>query len=495
LGKAKRQKKLKKHYEKAAAATVKIGEIEVDVTTPLQEKTDEYETKGGFCINVTTNVKNCRPWSKGNHWMRGLPASKLGGEVNIPGTHDTFATHNLPIESGGLIGLTDFVTHRRIAARKGVPESDEDHKNIVVTQVLDLKKQLKLGLRAFDFRLLPDTGTTFGNNQTESRHYLRKGGEGKVKKVKKGHFWSKSKVKGVEDLTGLRIRMGHGHIMMPHYFKDELRKLLRFLVHYKSEFIILKYKPTEGLTLEQVEKKALAICQEFTFRHKIENPCLFETLKKSGKWASTLVGNLRGKVVFWPKDALDDKGEKNKKTTNTKEGRLQRFSKKNAARTLLGASYGTINKKLGNYFLEAWKDFHERNGCIKTGVCKKTRHLNPLKPKKFNIHKTAKEIHNISMFYLSATLAWDGMGPICLATGKHCALKTVKWKKVTNKLRGKKLGTHDTAVQGLNNLMLDTLENNDGKDMRGLGLVMMDFPGADLVKAIAETNNLELKID
>jgi len=83
-----------------------------------------------------------------------------------------------------------------------------------------------------------------------------------------------------------------------------------------------------------------------------------------------------------------------------------------------------------------------------------------------------KGAKSVFMFYLSGTGSIPGFGPICLATGVGCEENEKK----------------DKQILGLNNMMMNKLNREDGYGEQGFGLVMMDFPGPLLVKKFIEIN-------
>ena len=170
-----------------------------------------------------------------------------------------------------------------------------------------------------------------------------------------------------------------------------------------------------------------------------ETRCEIEQGKESGKWASKRVRELRGKIVFFPKDKKEDEA---RKTQETKGENLQGMSPKNLFK--FGTKGGTsVAKSLDKYFKKA---------------CQKQKSRKKGSKKAF-------------MFYLSGTGSLPGFGPICMATGEGC-----KENKKKNK-----------QILGLNNMMMNKLNEGVYSEV-GFGLVMMDFPGPLLVKKIIEVN-------
>ena len=189
--------------------------------------------------------------------------------------------------------------------------------------------------------------------------------------------------------------MAHNHIMMPYYLNIELDKLFKWMDQdeHSKEFVIFKYKAGGkklGVELEDVEQAVTAKCQEHygsppcsdVNNCKEANRCVFETRKNSGTWNQATVGQLQGKIVFWPKELettkivknsflkrLRGKGKYSSKKTKAKQqvnqggksSKLQEFNPVNFAKFAYGVNGKHVNDKLSTYFRDAWFEYQGRH--------------------------------------------------------------------------------------------------------------------------------------
>merc|ERR1711879_176930 len=421
------KKRKEKKAAKAAAAKTHKKDIGVAVTP---QEIRASAASGAFCIDARKCKKT---WQKNingndvdsNSWMKGIDSKVVPArDLTIPGTHDTFSLSkdrgNFKAILGAIPGIGSSVTtnaadNRYTKKTYGKNEADprkggnlgyekgEVEANLVITQVFNFEEQPNLGIRAFDLRCIPD-------------------------KEHKG--------------SGL-IRFTHNHIMQPFYLHLELNNALSWLEEHPSEFIIFKYKGEKGLKAKDI--KAM-ISQEGLCGPKIcsqakgclHSQCIWEDTN-SGGWSKATLGQLRGRVVFWPKKDKITKATAQKGMIYS----LQKASPGNAVSFGTGGGKNVI-KALTKYWDDAWAK-----------------------------QKASRATAGIFMFYLSATGSVQSFGPVCMATGQKCG------EDYDNPENGE-------LYYGLNNMMhkhlrADTMTAN-------LGLVMMDFPGHSLVCKLIESN-------
>jgi len=218
-----------------------------------------------YCIDGS----NCKSsWNLGKftamNWMLALNDNRMASEVTIPGTHDTFALQSNDDSFNGkwgwVPGMAKFKDDQGLARGDKLKQGKQGM-DLVVTQVLSFTKQLELGLRAFDFRMIADPESSASEQ---------------------------------------KIRFTHNHVYQDSFFSDALRDALEFMKRNPGQFLIIKYKLEKGV------KKGVKL-EKSWFINRVrelcpdETKCVIETGAGSGEWASDTVGKLRNKIIFFSK--------------------------------------------------------------------------------------------------------------------------------------------------------------------------------------------------
>ena len=361
-------------------------------TNNIPGKLESSCTKLSSCSRSWKNKCSGKSYNSSN-WMQILNDESLASELNLPGTHNSYALR----DADGSISA--YILNKPVQTDNKYAKNDKVEQSLVVTQSMPVEDQIKLGVRVIDARMVID------------------------EKLEQKLIFSQRP-----------ITFSHHNVIQYGNIKTQISGFLNFLEQTPSEFIVVKYKQEFGdISVSDIKYNVKSACNGFC--RKAENcdkKCVFEEHRQSGTWFGSKVKDLRGKIVFWPKT----------EAIGSTKSWLQKRNPLKFLKYSLSVSDSGFEKDVYEYFETSWHMAQNRGS---------------VKNKPF-------------IFYLSGNGMHKKYGPFCIATGKKC-------------------GNDENNLEsfGLNSLMMRKLVGKRESDLK-LGLVMMDFPGAHLVRRITDLN-------